>query len=116
MKKIALITDGWRRYVTYAWVAGIMQGAEKLGVDIHLYTYNTNGNLSHDDKFNAGEYALFDQIDYDAFDGFIFDCTNTENPDIIAIYKEYYGEPCGHLSHEQLHTTYFDRSKKIEAE
>ena len=39
-----------------------------------------------------------------------------ENPDILAIYKEYYGEPCGHLSHEQLHTTYFDRSKKIEAE
>ena len=39
-----------------------------------------------------------------------------ENPDIIAIYKDYYGEPCGHLSHEQLHTTYFDRSKKIEAE
>ena len=39
-----------------------------------------------------------------------------ENPDIIAIYKEYYGEPCSHLSHEQLHTTYFDRSKKIEAE
>ena len=39
-----------------------------------------------------------------------------ENPDIIAIYKEYYGDPCSHLSHEQLHTTYFDRSKKIEAE
>ncbi len=37
-----------------------------------------------------------------------------ENPDIIAIYKEYYGEPCGHLSHEQLHTHYFDRSDKIE--
>ena len=38
-----------------------------------------------------------------------------ENPDIIAIYKEYYGEPCGHLSHEQLHTHYFDKSDKIEA-
>ncbi|MDY6289136.1 MAG: NADH-dependent [FeFe] hydrogenase, group A6 [Bacteroidales bacterium] len=38
-----------------------------------------------------------------------------ENPDIIAIYKEYYGEPCGHLSHEQLHTHYFDRSDKIES-
>ncbi|MBP3762896.1 MAG: iron hydrogenase small subunit [Bacteroidales bacterium] len=37
-----------------------------------------------------------------------------ENPDIIAIYKEYYGEPCGHLSHEQLHTHYFDRSDKLE--
>lgn len=38
-----------------------------------------------------------------------------ENPDIIAIYREYYGEPCGHLSHEQLHTHYFDKSDKIEA-
>ena len=38
-----------------------------------------------------------------------------ENPEIIAIYKEYYGEPCGHLSHEQLHTHYFDRSDKVEA-
>ena len=37
-----------------------------------------------------------------------------ENPDIVAIYKEYYGEPCGHLSHEQLHTHYFDRSDKLE--
>lgn len=36
-----------------------------------------------------------------------------ENPDIIAIYKEYYGEPCGHLSHEQLHTHYIDRSTKV---
>ena len=39
-----------------------------------------------------------------------------ENPDIIAIYKEYYGEPCGHLSHEQLHTHYIDRSTKVEIE
>ena len=38
-----------------------------------------------------------------------------ENPEIQAIYKEYYGEPCGHLSHEQLHTHYFDRSDKLEA-
>ena len=38
-----------------------------------------------------------------------------ENPEILAIYKEYYGEPCGHLSHEQLHTHYFDKSDKVEA-
>ena len=84
MKKIALITDGWRRYVTYAWVWGIMQRARQLDADIRLYTFNTNGNLSHDEKFNEGEYSLYEQIDYDAFDGFIFDCTNTEDPDIIA--------------------------------
>ena len=84
MKKIALITDGWRRYVTYAWVAGILQGARELGADICLYTFNTNGNLSHDEKFNEGEYALYEQIDYDDFDGFIFDCNNMEDPDVIA--------------------------------
>ena len=39
-----------------------------------------------------------------------------ENPSIIAIYKEYFGEPCGHESHELLHTHYFDRSNKIEKE
>ena len=39
-----------------------------------------------------------------------------ENPSIIAIYKEYFGEPCGHKSHELLHTHYFDRSNKIEKE
>ena len=38
-----------------------------------------------------------------------------ENQEVMAIYKEYYGEPCGHLSHEQLHTHYFDRSDKLEA-
>jgi len=36
------------------------------------------------------------------------------NPSIAAIYKEYLGEPCGHLSHELLHTHYFDRSKDNE--
>ncbi len=39
-----------------------------------------------------------------------------ENPSIITIYKEYLGEPCGHKSHELLHTHYFDKSKKIEKE
>ena len=84
MKKIALITDGWRRYVTYAWVVGITQRARQLGVDICLYTFNTNGNLSHDEKYNEGEYSLNEQIDFNVFDGIVFDCSNTEDPDVIA--------------------------------
>jgi NADH-quinone oxidoreductase subunit G/NADP-reducing hydrogenase subunit HndD len=36
------------------------------------------------------------------------------NPSIAAIYKDYLGKPCGHLSHELLHTHYFDRSKDNE--
>lgn len=39
-----------------------------------------------------------------------------ENPSIQAIYKEFLGEPCGHLSHELLHTHYFDNQTKVEAE
>lgn len=34
------------------------------------------------------------------------------NPSIKKLYDEFLGEPCGHVSHELLHTTYTDRSKK----
>ena len=37
-----------------------------------------------------------------------------ENPSIIKLYKEYLGEPCGHKSHELLHTHYFDKSDHVE--
>jgi len=37
-----------------------------------------------------------------------------ENPSIQAIYKDFLGEPCGHKSHELLHTHYFDKAKVIE--
>ena len=35
-----------------------------------------------------------------------------ENPAIKKIYEEFLGEPCGHESHELLHTHYVDRSAK----
>ncbi|MDD3919711.1 MAG: NADH-dependent [FeFe] hydrogenase, group A6 [Eubacteriales bacterium] len=35
-----------------------------------------------------------------------------KNPSIQKLYKEFLGEPCGHKSHELLHTTYVDRSGK----
>ncbi len=34
-----------------------------------------------------------------------------ENPEVLAIYENYLKEPCGHKSHELLHTHYVDRSK-----
>ena len=36
-----------------------------------------------------------------------------ENPEIQAVYKDYLEEPCGHISHHILHTTYTDRSKSV---
>lgn len=32
MKKIALISDGWKRLITYAWVDGIMTRIRELGL------------------------------------------------------------------------------------
>ena len=32
-----------------------------------------------------------------------------ENPEVIAVYKEFLGEPLGHKSHELLHTQYTER-------
>ncbi len=37
-----------------------------------------------------------------------------ENPSIQKLYAEYLGEPCGHKSHELLHTHYFDKSDYVE--
>lgn len=37
-----------------------------------------------------------------------------ENPAIKKIYAEFLGEPCGHKSHELLHTHYVDRSAEQE--
>ena len=34
-----------------------------------------------------------------------------KNPEILALYEEYLGEPLGHRSHELLHTGYSARRK-----
>jgi len=37
-----------------------------------------------------------------------------ENESVIKLYKEFLGEPNGHIAHEILHTTYVDRKKILE--
>ena len=39
-----------------------------------------------------------------------------ENPEIQAIYKEFYGEPCSEKSHHLLHTHYFDKKIQFDLE
>ena len=36
-----------------------------------------------------------------------------ENPDIIKLYDEFLGKPCGEKSHHLLHTHYFDKSNEV---
>lgn len=79
MIKIALLTDGWKRLVIYAWVDGILSKARELGVEITLHHFNSYGNWSYDPKYNAGEYSLLDVPDLNSYDGVIFDCNNTRD-------------------------------------
>lgn len=76
MKKIALISDGWRRLITYAWVDGIMSRVKELGLDAALYQYNSYGNWSKDVLHNIGEYNIYNLPDLSAFDGIVLDCSN----------------------------------------
>lgn len=77
MKRVALLSDGWKRLVTYAWANGIIEGAHELGIDVSLFFFSTNGTWSRDAKFNNGEYNLYELPVLEEFDGIVFDCTNT---------------------------------------
>ncbi|MGN0505751.1 MAG: diguanylate cyclase [Lachnospiraceae bacterium] len=76
MKKIALITDGWRRMVTYAWVDGMLNRIKETGKDVAIYQYNGYGNWSRDPKHNQGEYNIFELPKLDEFDGIVLDCNH----------------------------------------
>lgn len=77
MKKIAMITDGWKRMVTYAWVDGIIRRIGELDENICIYQYNCYGNWRRDKKYNQGEYNIFRLPDLNQFDGVVLDCNFT---------------------------------------
>lgn len=84
MKKIALISDGWKRLITYAWVHGIMQRIKADCLDICLEQYNCYGNWSSDKKHNQGEYNIYNLPELDTYDGIILDCNNITDQDLLA--------------------------------
>lgn len=74
MKKIAMLTDGWKRMITYAWINGIAQRGGELGEDICIHQYNCYGNWRKDKKYNEGEYNIFRLPDLSQYDAVILDC------------------------------------------
>ena len=73
MKKIALITDGWGRYVTYTWIQGYRNYMAAHQSDMDLYIFQSFGNFSMDEKHNAGEYNIARLPDFSEFDGILLD-------------------------------------------
>lgn len=76
MKKIALIMDGWGRFFTYAWPAGILQKIRERNADANLYIFNSSGSWSLDADYNTGEYNIYRLPDFRDFDGIILDLNN----------------------------------------
>ena len=84
MKKIALITDGWGRYVTYTWIQGYRNYMAAHQSDMDLYIFQSFGNFSMDEKHNAGEYNIARLPDFSEFDGILLDLATVSQPDLIA--------------------------------
>ena len=76
MRKIALIMDGWKRFFTYAWPAGILERIHETNEDVNLYIFTSSGNWSKDEDYTIGEYNIYRLPKLDEFDGVILDLDN----------------------------------------
>ncbi len=81
MKKVAIIADGWRKFVNYAWMSGCRQYIKENGLDVNLYVFHSFGSYSMDEKYNAGEYNIVELPNFADFDGIILELTNVANPE-----------------------------------
>lgn len=79
VKKVALITDGWKRLITYDWVRGITRRIKEHDERIVLFHYNCHGSWSTDTDHNHGEFNIYRLPDLNTFDGVILDITNIRN-------------------------------------
>ncbi len=84
MRKIALIMDSWKRWFTYAWAAGILQRIHETGEEVNLYIFNSSGNWSSDQHYNAGEYNIYNLPEFKDFDGIILDLNNVSSEEVYA--------------------------------
>lgn len=78
MKKLAIFSDGWRNFFNFSWVDGCHQYIADHQLDAQVYVFNSFGDFSVDEKFNAGEYNIFNLPDLKAFDGIIVDLNNIQ--------------------------------------
>lgn len=76
MKKLAIFSDGWKRYFNFSWVDGCHKYIEDNNLDVQIYVFNSFGDISVDDKFNLGEYNIFNLPDLREFDGVMLDINN----------------------------------------
>lgn len=89
MRKIALIMDGWKRFFTFAWPAGILQRIRESGEEANLYIFNSSGDWSRDEDYNTGEYNIYRLPNLEDFDGIIVDLNNIRYPEVRRYVTEH---------------------------
>lgn len=82
MKKIAIIENGWGKFINYAWTLGIKQYLDEHGINANIYIFNSFGNLGMDEKFNVGEYNITKLPSLERFDGIFLELTNFSDPEV----------------------------------
>ena len=76
MKKIAILAEGWNKYINYAWVSGCKRYILEHHCDIAIDVFNSFGSYSLDEKYNQGENNIFNLPNLKEYDGIIVELTN----------------------------------------
>ncbi len=82
MKKLAIFSDGWRKFFNFSWVDGCHQYIAEHKLDAQVYVFNSFGDFSVDEKFNMGEFNIFNLPDLTEFDGLIVELNNVQQDEI----------------------------------
>ena len=81
MKKLAIISDAWKRCVNYVWVHGCEKYIKEHNLDVEVDVFHSFGNLTKDESINAGEYNIINLPDLKKYDGIVLEIINIEMED-----------------------------------
>lgn len=73
MKRIAFMSDGWHRLISYVTMNSMRDTFSDYEEDVILCQFNCFGNWSRDEKYNKGEYNIYSLPDLSQFDGVVLD-------------------------------------------
>ena len=73
MKRIAFMSDGWHRLISYVTMNSMRDAFSDYEEDVILCQFNCFGNWSRDEKYNKGEYNIYNLPDLSQFDGVVLD-------------------------------------------
>ncbi len=75
-RRIALLTAGWKRFLTPAWLIGMMQYIREHQANIQVEWFQSWGDASRDPDFIHGEDNIYELPELGDYDGIVVDLIN----------------------------------------